>query len=197
MADILQKAQANRFAVIQDALSRLDDRRDEQWIDDGRPAIEAVEALTGYSNIERSELNKFGRVRRPVMPEKMNDAAPTITPAEATAAFDAAELALAEARERLRVAHIAERETWGALSRATAAWLKQFAVSPLEASRQFCASSVAERAELAAQSTPDLDTIGRQASAARSGTPAAKFGAWRRGADRTTPWRGQKLPSDR
>jgi len=151
MADFIHERQAsiaNRFSIVRDAISRLDDRHDKSWDDDGLPSLGAVSAMTSFE-VSREELNKFDRRRRvqEPLPGKMNDT--DLTPDEAAAAFDEAELALAESRERLRVASLAVRDTRDALGRAESAWKKQFSVTPEENARQYIASQIETRRKIA------------------------------------------------
>jgi hypothetical protein len=191
----------SRFDDVRAALERLDNENDLHWMPDGTPRLDALVHLEPLPT--REEINKFSVTRR--KPEPVSDvveSAPTMTPDEARAAITEAESNLFAARQDVQ--RLASKQK---IDRANAAQaIRDFALlwprlSPEQNARQFIATGIAERAEVASQnaSAPghDVGIIQRQASATRGGSAGGKFNSWRRGADRTTPMRGQRLPSDR
>lgn len=56
-------APTDRDRALADAVAKLDDANDDHWLADGRPRMEAVEAIFGDTTPTREEVDKIGRVR--------------------------------------------------------------------------------------------------------------------------------------
>jgi len=54
----------DRQRALADAVAQLDDANDDHWLGDGKPRMEAVEAIFGDTTPTREEVDKVGRVRK-------------------------------------------------------------------------------------------------------------------------------------
>src|ERR1700687_5653468 len=157
----------SRFDLVRAALDRLDHSNDDHWMPDGTPRLDALVHLEPLPT--REEINKFSVTRR--KPEPTPDVVesappmPALTPDEARAAIIEAENTLFVARQDVHRLAAKQKVDRAAASEAIenfrALWPR---MTPEQNARQFIASSIEQRAEIAAQTqAPGPDVIQQQA----------------------------------
>lgn len=81
----------DRIARLKGAVDALDDANDGHWLDDGKPRMEAVEAIFGDTSPTREEVDAIGRVRNVTFQKSADpNVAPPADPDVVAAAGDGA-----------------------------------------------------------------------------------------------------------
>jgi hypothetical protein len=203
----------SRFQTLQTIITTaLSDTEDSHWESDGSVSLRAVSDFSGFDDVTRSELNKFGRTRRRIATAEELERAAAPRPAPNTKAVtaaardvEAAARALDDARVAQAGADRAARAARAGLATALTEWSAAHPpTSDSQMRREYIASEQALKQAIKdgtrappAGPIPGNSVVDRTAvysAGARRGRVAGQGDAFRRGAG---PTRGLRLPSQR
>jgi hypothetical protein len=205
----------SRFEIIHAILGALDDENPGHW-DGDKPHVGVVSEISGFGDVSRSELNKFGRVRRIAPPEPVQrPVAPKPQPAPhpqdprvANEMVGRAELAVNEARAHVTECIRAVKQKRDLVAQAIQAWqtasgammISRTSLVQEEIRREREYKLAVVRGEVAAPELPRrassyIDRVSGHGGTAEDFVRSQmRHGGYHRGRQYQ---RGAKLPSDR
>ncbi len=202
----------SRFEMLRNAVGVLSDDDDSHWNKDGSPSVAAVEGISGFDDIGKTELSKFGRMRRRIATAEELERAAAPRPApntkvveKAVRDVEAAARALDDARVAQVAADRAARVARAGLATALTEWSAAHPpMSDAEMRREFIRSNQVHLQAIkdgSVQAAPgpipgpsQVDRVATFSAGARRGKSAGGGESFRRQA---TVVRGLRLPSAR